>query len=433
MAMDQHLKDLLGRLDEISGQVGELRVSIRQSVSIAGTDPEMSLTRARKALEYIVRDVYQRAFAEPPGTRPLENLLQRLVKEDLFPKRLAAYANSVRELGNVGTHGFGEGVTAQDVYQALTQLLPIVEWYLPQKLPPSVIQGAGEAKGGPAPAGDTASAVRSGSVDPAARAASGEDIPSAVVKMANASLTAKPAGRGWRRAVFLALVGVVVLLVAVGLWAVLRPSGDLTPTAALGDGSAPASSPKEEKATPQITSASVPPPKVAMTKPTPPPQPPPPPKEAKTDPKIGTDQAPSPIAGPLPIPMAETVYSGVTNDLLEKVIKSLNLEFTKKPLRSGTGTVYNFNRNNTRVALVNYGGKDLMLSSEFRKVTLQQANDFNCKRACVRTVVYKDGSGEYAALESNLDVEGGVTENILRNFITSYEDDVKEFALFLRK
>ena len=95
----------------------------------------MALTRARKVLEYVVRDVYQHRIHEPPGTRPLENLLQRLVKDGFFPDRLDAYANTIRKLGNVGTHTFGEKITAADVYQSLSQLMPILEWYFEQERP----------------------------------------------------------------------------------------------------------------------------------------------------------------------------------------------------------------------------------------------------------------------------------------------------------
>ena len=76
----------------------------------------MALTRARKVLEYVVRDVFERRVQEPPGTRPLENLLQRLVKDGHFPERLDAHANFVRKQGNVGTHHFGEGISAGDVF-----------------------------------------------------------------------------------------------------------------------------------------------------------------------------------------------------------------------------------------------------------------------------------------------------------------------------
>src|SRR5262245_42460257 len=95
----------------------------------------MALTRARKVLEYVIRDVYSRRYSEPPGTRPLENLLQRLVKDGHFPDKLDAYATTIRKLGNVGTHTFGEKVTVDDVYQSLAQLMVILEWYFEVERP----------------------------------------------------------------------------------------------------------------------------------------------------------------------------------------------------------------------------------------------------------------------------------------------------------
>ena len=59
----------------------------------------MALTRARKVLELVIRDVYERRYQEPPGTRPLENLHPRLVKDGHFPDRLDAYATTIRKLG----------------------------------------------------------------------------------------------------------------------------------------------------------------------------------------------------------------------------------------------------------------------------------------------------------------------------------------------
>jgi hypothetical protein len=148
--VDPQLAALARRLDELSAQVEELREGIRQSVTIAAQDPEMSLTRARKVLEYMLREVYERRVGEPAGTRPLENLAQRLVRDGHLPKRLAAYANAIRELGNVGTHAFGEKVTPQDVFQSLTQLVPLVEWYFQQR-GPAPPAGAPAAPVSPAP------------------------------------------------------------------------------------------------------------------------------------------------------------------------------------------------------------------------------------------------------------------------------------------
>jgi hypothetical protein len=53
-----------------------------------------------------------------------------LVKDGHLPGRLDAYATGVRKLGNIGTHSFSDWVTEEDVYQSLTQLLPILDWYI---------------------------------------------------------------------------------------------------------------------------------------------------------------------------------------------------------------------------------------------------------------------------------------------------------------
>jgi formylglycine-generating enzyme required for sulfatase activity len=138
--MDPALQSLVSRLEQLSEQFRELREGVQKALLVADLDPEMALTRARKVLEYVVRDVYERRINEPPGTRPLENLLQRLVKDGCFSDRLNAYANTVRMLGNVGTHSFGEKVTAADVYQSLTQLMPILEWYFEVERPEALGQ-----------------------------------------------------------------------------------------------------------------------------------------------------------------------------------------------------------------------------------------------------------------------------------------------------
>ena len=127
--MDPSLQPLLDRLVNLSGRFKNSETAVQEAIKIADISPEMALTRSRKVPRYLVRDVYERRISEPPGTRPLENLLQRLVKDGFFPDRLDAYANTIRKLGNVGTHTFGEKVEVADVYKSLAQLMPILEWY----------------------------------------------------------------------------------------------------------------------------------------------------------------------------------------------------------------------------------------------------------------------------------------------------------------
>jgi hypothetical protein len=128
--MEPSLQPLLALLETLSDEFREVREGLLKAVDIADRDPEMALTRTRKVLEFVVREVYQRRVGKPPGTNPLENLVQRLVKDGHFPTRLDAYATTVRKLGNVSTHTCGEAVTAADVRHSLSQLAPILEWYL---------------------------------------------------------------------------------------------------------------------------------------------------------------------------------------------------------------------------------------------------------------------------------------------------------------
>src|SRR5262249_50544158 len=49
--------------------------------------------------------------------------------------KLDAYANTIRKLGNVGTHTFGGNLTTADVHQSLSQLAPILDWYFESERP----------------------------------------------------------------------------------------------------------------------------------------------------------------------------------------------------------------------------------------------------------------------------------------------------------
>ena len=91
--------------------------------------------RALEALEFMVREVFERRVGQRAGTQPLENLLQRIVKDGYLPRRVAAYANAVRELGNIGTHSFGERICQSDVLSSLTQLTVILDWYFLEEWP----------------------------------------------------------------------------------------------------------------------------------------------------------------------------------------------------------------------------------------------------------------------------------------------------------
>src|SRR5262249_39052274 len=68
--MDPSLQPLLARLDRLGEEFREIREGIHKAIRIASEDPEMALTRTRKVLELVIRDIYERRIKEPPATRP---------------------------------------------------------------------------------------------------------------------------------------------------------------------------------------------------------------------------------------------------------------------------------------------------------------------------------------------------------------------------
>ena len=137
------IQQRLQRIEHGLEQVGSLLVpveisdGVKKAITLSSIDPDMALGRARKVLDFIISDLYKRQFGRSPGTQPLENSVQQLAKAGKLPRTMVAYANSVRELGNVGIHGSGEAITEDDVVSSLENLMRLVAWYCEQVRPGS--------------------------------------------------------------------------------------------------------------------------------------------------------------------------------------------------------------------------------------------------------------------------------------------------------
>src|SRR5580704_6047520 len=146
------LQQRIRRIEHGLSQVGTLLVpveisdGVKKAITLSNIDPDMALGRARKVLDFIIADLYKREFGRPPGTQPLQNSVQQLAKAGKLPRTMVAYANSVRELGNVGIHGSGEAITEEDVVSSLENLMRLVAWYCEQVRP-----GGSEEKIEPGP------------------------------------------------------------------------------------------------------------------------------------------------------------------------------------------------------------------------------------------------------------------------------------------
>jgi HEPN domain-containing protein len=120
---------LIRGLEQLVAKKRELREGVQKAIHIANEDPQMALGRARMVLELMVRDVYERRFQEPPGTRSLENLIERLDQKGFLPGRLDVDM-LLRCLSAADTSRWGVTVNAGDVHQAITQLTDLLGWYM---------------------------------------------------------------------------------------------------------------------------------------------------------------------------------------------------------------------------------------------------------------------------------------------------------------
>jgi hypothetical protein len=128
-------------------------------------------------------------------------------------------------------------------------------------------------------------------------------------------------------------------------------------------------------------------------------------------------------------PTVEKVYLPVTDAVLEQVLLGLKIEFKKSPTADGD-TAYDFHVDGIALRLYNYRGKDLMIDAVFRKIGLDAINKYNVDRKFVRAVNYSTGN-ERSALEANLDCAAGVTEEMIRYFITIFVPEAQQFAKYV--
>jgi hypothetical protein len=128
----------------------------------------------------------------------------------------------------------------------------------------------------------------------------------------------------------------------------------------------------------------------------------------------------------------DVVLAEVSNEKIENILKTQGTSFNKKLNNAGV-MMFDFEMNGHSMRLYNFGGKDLMIDTHFKKISLEDVNQYNLNRKFIRAVNYKGKDVEYTALECNLDCEGGVTEGIIRNFINSFGEDAVHFTEYRKK
>ncbi len=125
---------LIHSLKDLIKDQQELWDGLQRARDVADRDPDWSLNRARKVLERIAREIYERRIGEPAGTRSLEKIVERLLHEWYLPDKFELDAL----LSTAVTANRTQAVTSGDAERALSQLAEILEWYTEVERPDGV-------------------------------------------------------------------------------------------------------------------------------------------------------------------------------------------------------------------------------------------------------------------------------------------------------
>jgi Putative bacterial sensory transduction regulator len=129
----------------------------------------------------------------------------------------------------------------------------------------------------------------------------------------------------------------------------------------------------------------------------------------------------------------EKVYRNLTTAQLETILNDMSIRFTKsQPPKPANDYDYDFERNNYKIKLTLSDGRRVWISAFFPKTALEKINQWNINAKFTRAVLDRVNDREYAIVEYQLDVRGGVTDNMLKQFIKRFDNDVAAFDQFLR-
>ncbi|MCI0684837.1 MAG: YbjN domain-containing protein [Gemmataceae bacterium] len=128
------------------------------------------------------------------------------------------------------------------------------------------------------------------------------------------------------------------------------------------------------------------------------------------------------------------VQRSVTSAKLESILQDMKIKYAKTAGKNEGVHYYDFERNNFKVRLHNYQGRDLWVDVHFTdKVSLDEINQWNVRAKFSRAVLIKNADKQSTSLEAQIDCEGGVTDGMIRQFILRFDGEIKAFVQFLTK
>jgi Putative bacterial sensory transduction regulator len=138
-------------------------------------------------------------------------------------------------------------------------------------------------------------------------------------------------------------------------------------------------------------------------------------------------------AAPAGAQVKEKTYRVLTPAQVEGVLNDLSIKFTKsQPADSPKTYNFKFERNTYEIHLSLNDGKRMWIMAFFPKAPLDTINKWNINAKFSRAVLDRVNDKELSIVEFQIDVNGGATESMLKQFITRFDNEVARFDQFLR-
>jgi hypothetical protein len=126
--MDYVLKTRLDRWGLPLQETGKI---LKDATSLIDSQPDMALTKCRKALELLITRLFAAKIGEPSRKVNLDAMLDQLERKGHMPRKIVSLSHTVRILGNTGAHPIldDEDVTHREAQLTASATSLIVEWY----------------------------------------------------------------------------------------------------------------------------------------------------------------------------------------------------------------------------------------------------------------------------------------------------------------
>lgn len=125
--LDTLAKRVYARANDLDEGFDAVAEDLRTALAAVTSNPSISLTKSRTALEAIVKSVYRYELGTLPDQTLLGEMLQNKKLQHGLEKRIFFRMKFVKEMGNLGPHD--EPVYEQDAVRTLDILCDILDWH----------------------------------------------------------------------------------------------------------------------------------------------------------------------------------------------------------------------------------------------------------------------------------------------------------------